>query len=73
MQVNGERLIVARLGDLKRVVPFMDSYGITDAPTAEVLRKWRQRGIPGRAVLLLLALFEIESGAPVSVAPYLED
>lgn len=48
------------------------SYGV-QGPTRQVVEKWFQRGaVPGRWLAVLLALLELESGASVSVAKYLE-
>ena len=63
----------AHIGDLKRVPAFLKSYGAEDVPTPEVLRKWRQRGVPDKAIVSLLAFLEIETGRPISLAKFLEE
>lgn len=73
MRVNGTKLIEAHIGDLKRVPAFLKSYGAEDVPTPEVLRKWRQRGVPDKAIVSLLAFLELETGRPISLAKFLEE
>lgn len=54
------------------VVAFLRAYRATEIPSEEAVKKWFQRGsVKGEWLALLLALLEIERGAPVSLAPYL--
>lgn len=73
MQIDGLRLIVAHLRDIKRVPAFLRAYGMTDIPSPEQLRKWRQRGVPGNWLIQIMACIELETGRPVSLAGFIEE
>lgn len=56
----------------KRLIAFLAAYG-APTPGKSAVIKWFQRGnIPGLWLPVLLAYTEIDEGAPVSLAPYLE-
>ena len=56
--------------DADGVVKMMTSYG-REVDKMMVYQWWRRASIPARWFPILLALAEFESGAPVSLVPYL--
>ena len=72
MQVDGLRFVNDLFPDGSTLCGFLKAYGVSNIPSPEVLRKWKQRGVPGNWVLLILALLEIERGEPQSIAAYIE-
>lgn len=55
----------------QKVLSLFAFYGLS-APTLSAVEKWFSRGsIPGDAFPVLIAILELERGAPVSVTKYL--
>lgn len=71
MQVDGRGLIEAHIGDISQVPAFLRAYGASRVPSTEQIRKWKSRGVPGGYLVDIMAYIEIETGRPVSLAPYI--
>ena len=70
MSFDYHRFLVDRWGDPDKVVAFLRTYGHpVERATANMW--FRRRSVPADSFALLLALLEVENGAPVSVAGYL--
>lgn len=71
-EFNYHRFLHDKWGDPDRLVTFLHAYGRTDVQRATVNQWFRRRSIPSDMFALLLACLEVEAGAPVSAAEYLE-
>ena len=69
---NYGKFLHEKWGDPDRLVTFLHAYGHKDVQRATVNQWFRRRSIPADMALLLVALLETETGAPVSTAEYLE-
>lgn len=69
MEVDGKKFMEAECGGVRSAAALLQSYGA--GPSEANIQKWSSRGVPPGWVLTLLAVLEMERGAPVSVAPYL--
>lgn len=70
MFVDGLRLLETYFSDFSKIPQFLSSYGADKTPTAEQMRKWKTRGVPGSWLVDIMACLEIEYGKPVSLAPF---
>lgn len=62
--------MACEVGDSHALVTLFKRYGVS-APKFDAIYKWRQRNtISIEWLIPLLALLELENGAPVSVAKY---
>lgn len=72
MIVDGARLLEAYFSDIHKIRPFLSAYGF-QAPSAEQIRKWKSRGVPGRWLVDVMCCLEIEYGKPVPLTPFVRE
>lgn len=69
---NHVRFLIDKFGGPDGVVGAMDAFGVRHPPR-DTIRKWFERGgVPGTWLPVLLCVLELEHGAPVRLAGYLE-
>ena len=67
-----KQFLVENFGDPDKEQAFLARYGIADISRQGIYKQWRRERIPADLLPVLLALLEIENGAPVSLAKYLK-
>lgn len=68
---DAKQFLRDKFGSAGAVLAFASAYGVDGLNLASI-EKWFQRGgIPGRWLVVLLALLELEQGRPVSLTPYI--
>lgn len=69
---DGKKFLTQNFHTAQHVVTVIGAYGFSDLTVAAV-EKWFQRGsVPGNWLAILIAIKEIETGSPISVAKYLK-
>lgn len=67
-----KKFLVDSFGDVDKELAFMASYGIADISRQGLYKQWSRESIPSDLFPLLVALLEIEHGAPVSLVKWLK-
>ena len=70
-EFNHHRFLVDKWGDPERLRRWLREYG-HEMQLPTIVAWFRRDSIPSSVLPLLLTLLEIENGAPVSTAEYLE-
>jgi hypothetical protein len=67
-----KQFLVNNFVDPDKELAFLANYGITDISRQGLYKHWRRESIPADLFPVLVALLEIENGAPVSLAKWLK-
>ena len=67
-----KRFLLEKFGSVQGLLSFLRTYS-APLPGAKAVEKWFQReSIPSEWLPVLLCYLELDNGAPISLAPYLE-
>ena len=68
---DGKKFLTENYHTPQHVKTVMGQYGFTDLTLAAVEKWWQRESIPGAWLPVLIAVKEIETGNPISIAKYL--
>lgn len=68
---DGKKFLTENYHTPQHVKTVMGQYGFTDLTLAAIEKWWQRASVPGNWLAVLIAIKEIETGAPISIAKYL--